>query len=148
MARYKVKEENLKELAETYNAHGKKELYELLDSKYGIKNPYFVFRRMCAKPDLSYDSERDAFTFGGKANAENAFLSIEELCSPTVPCHVNRKEQQEIDGRPAAMDKLIRELIGERLLELSKYVTIDPLSKRVMVDKTTLTMDGYRLITL
>ena len=45
------------------------------------------------------------------------------------------------------MDKLIRELIGDRLLELSKYVTIDYLSKRIIVDKITLETDGYQLIT-
>ena len=74
-------------------------------------------------------------------------MSMEELCSPIIPQHVRNKEQQEIDSRPAAMDKLIRELIGDRLLELSKYVTIDSLTKRIIVDKTTLTMDGYQLIT-
>ena len=46
-----------------------------------------------------------------------------------------------------APDKLIRELIGDRLLELNKYVTIDSLSKRIIVDKTTLGQDGYKLVT-
>ena len=72
---------------------------------------------------------------------------MEELCSPIVPQHVCNKEQQEIDSRPAAMDKLIRELIGDRLLELNKYVKIDSLSKKIIIDKTTLTTDGYQLIT-
>ena len=45
------------------------------------------------------------------------------------------------------MDKLIRELIGDRLLELSKYVTIDSLSKWIIVDNITLETDGYQLIT-
>lgn len=76
MARYKVSEENLKELAEIYNSRGRQAVYEILNSHY-----------------------------------------------------------------------LIRELIGNRLLELSKYVTIDSLSKRIIIDKTTLTTDGYQLIT-
>ena len=50
-------------------------------------------------------------------------------------------------SRPAAMDKLIRELIGDRLLELNKYVKIDSLSKRIIIDQSTLNQDGYRLVT-
>jgi len=52
-----------------------------------------------------------------------------------------------MDSRPAAMEILIRELIGDRLLQLSKYVTIDSSSKTVIVDKTTLLTDGYQLET-
>ena len=147
MARYKVKDGNLKELAEIYNSKGRQAVYEILNSQYSVKNPYFVFRRMCEHPDLSYDPERDFFRIDETQSAENVFMSMEELCSPIIPQHVSNKEQQEIDSRPAAMDKLIRELIGDRLLELSKYVTIDSLTKRIIVDKTTLTMDGYQLIT-
>lgn len=40
------------------------------------------------------------------------------------------------------MDKLIQEQIGDRLLELSKY----SLSKRIIVDKITLSQDGYQLV--
>lgn len=147
MARYKVSEEHLKELAEIYNSRDRQAVYEILNSQYNVKNPYFVFRRMCKHPDLSYDSERDCFRINETQRAENVFMSMEELCSPIITQHVSSKEQQEIDSRPTAMDKLIRELIGDRLLELSKYVTIDSLSKRIIIDKTTLTTDGYQLIT-
>lgn len=147
MARCKVKDEKLKELAELYNSHGRQAVYERLNIQYEVRNPYFVFRRMCKQPDLSYDSERDYFAMDEKQSTQSVFMSMEELCSAIIPQHVSRKEQQEIDSRPAAMDKLIRELIGDRLLELSKYVTIDSLSKRIIVDKTTLTMDGYQLVT-
>lgn len=146
MARYKVKDKYLKELAEMYNSDGKQAVYELLRTRFNIKNPYFVLRRMCKKPELSYNSEKDCFDTAGIKNTENLFMSMEELCPPTVPQHVSRKEQEEIDSRPAAMDKLIRELIGDRLLELNKYVTIDSLSKRIIIDKTTLIQDGYQLV--
>ena len=147
MTRYKVKDENLKELAEKYNAQGKKAVYELLELRYGVKNPYFVFQRMCKNSALAYDSETDQFFTDAAQHTENIFMSMKELCSPIVPQHVDNKEQQEIDSRPAAMDKLIRELIGDRLLELNKYVKIDSLSKKIIIDKTTLTTDGYQLIT-
>ena len=98
-------------------------------------------------PALCYNSEKDRFETESLKNAEDVFMSMEELCSPIVPQHIHSKEQEELDSRPAAMDKLIRELIGDRLLELNKYVTIDSLSKRIIVDKTTLSQDGYKLVT-
>ena len=147
MSKCKVKTGELKELAEIYNTKGRKAVYELLNSKYGVKNPYFVLRRMCDDPDLSYDAEADQFLSSGAQSAEDVFMSMDELCSPVVPQHVRNEEQQINDSRPVAMDKLIRELIGDRLLELSKYVTIDSLSKRIIVDKITLETDGYQLIT-
>lgn len=147
MARCKVKYEDLKELAKLYNSQGKKAVYALLDSKYGVKNPYFVLRRMYENQDLAYNAETDQFQTDEMQSTDNIFMSMEELCSPIITQHVSNKEQQELDSRPAAMDKLIRELIGDRLLELSKYVTIDSLSKRIIVDKTSLTTDGYQLVT-
>lgn len=147
MARCKVKDEDLKELAELYNSQGKKAVYALLDSKYGVKNPYFVLRRMYERQDLAYYAEADQFQTAEMQSTEKIFMSMEELCSPIITQHVSSKEQQELDSRPAAMDQLIRELIGDRLLELSKYVTIDSLSKRIIIDKTTLTQDGYQLVT-
>lgn len=45
------------------------------------------------------------------------------------------------------MEKLIRDLIGDRLLELSRYVALDTLSKTMIIDKTSLENDGYQLVT-
>ena len=45
------------------------------------------------------------------------------------------------------MEKLVRDLIGDRLLELSRYVVLDTLSKTMVVDKTSLENDGYQLVT-
>lgn len=147
MAKCKVKDTDLSELARAYNANGKQALYHLLRTQYAIKNPTNLFKRMVADSTLSYDKEKDRFAIEGTPTSEAVFLSMEELCAPIVPQHVTTQAQQEVDSRPAAMDKLIRELIGDRLLELSKYVTMDSLSKRVIVDKTTLIQDGYHLIT-
>ena len=147
MSRYKVKDTDLKELADLYNHSGKQAVYEVIRTRFNVKNPTCVFKRMCENTVLSYNSEKDCFETGALEKTENVFMSMEELCSPIVPQHVSIKEQEEIDRRPAAMNKLIQELIGDRLLELNKYVTIDSLSKRIIVDKTTLIQDGYQLVT-
>lgn len=98
-------------------------------------------------PALRYSSKKDRFETESVKNAEDVFMSMEELCSPIVLQHIHPKEQEELDSRPVVMDKLIRELIGDRILELNKYITIDSLSKRIIVDNTTLSQDGYKLVT-
>ena len=147
MARCRITDDELKKLAELYNSEGKQAVYEVIKTKFNIKNPYQVVNRMRNKPSLYYNEEKDFFDIGNTIQPESIFMTMEELCSPIVPHNITRKEQEEIDSRPAAMDKLIRELIGDRLLELNKYVTIDSLSKRIIIDKTTLIQDGYQLVT-
>lgn len=147
MSRCKINDSNLKELADLYNSAGKHAVYDVIRTQFHVKNPTCIFKRMREHPVLSYSREKDCFEIGALKNTEDVFMSMEELCSPIVPQHIPMKEQEELDSRPAAMDKLIRELIGDRLLELNKYVTIDSLSKRIIVDKTTLSQDGYKLVT-
>lgn len=147
MGKYKVTKEDYKELAKFYNDNGKHAFYEELGTRFNVKKPYYVLKRMYSDPELSYDEEKDCFCIMAETNAEDIFMSMDELCSPLVPQRSETKVPIKTESRPAAMEKLIRELIGDRLLELSRYVTIDSLSKKIIVDKTTLTEDGYQLIT-
>ena len=50
-----------------------------------------------------------------------------------LTCEQNRNE---------AMEKLIKELIGDRFLELRRYVTLDYASKIVYVDESSLKNGG------
>ena len=84
MSKCKVKDSELKELSEIYNTKGRKAVYEVHNSKYGVKNPYFVIRRMCEDPDLSYDAEADQFLSSGTKSADDVFMSMDELCSPVI----------------------------------------------------------------
>jgi len=147
MPRSKVNDRDLRKLAGIYNAEGRTAVYELLRNQYAIKNPYFVMRRMLENTDLSYNAEEDHFDIPDHPNPEDVFMSMDELCVPVKAQEVNAQVKQAMDSRPAAMEILIRELIGDRLLQLSKYVTIDSSSKTVIVDKTTLLTDGYQLET-
>ena len=44
------------------------------------------------------------------------------------------------------MDKLIHELISDRLLELSRYVTLETSSRKIFIDKTSMIADGYTAV--
>lgn len=53
-----------------------------------------------------------------------------------VTKHVPSSEKQMINSRPSEMEKLIQELLGTRLLELSRYISLDSSSKTMMIDHT------------
>ena len=144
----RIKDDELKKLARLYNDEGKEHLYSLLRDQHEIKNPYFVLQRMKNKAELEYDPKQDRFRIeSGTEEADGIFMSMEELCSPVITRHVIPDKGQISASRPEAMEKLVRELIGDRLLELSRYVALDSLSKTMIIDKTSLESDGYQLVT-
>lgn len=143
----KVTEEELFKIVQVYNSEGRAAAYGLLRSQYGIKNPYFVIKRIRENPKFEYSKADDCYHVHNEPDADRVFMSMEELCSPVVPQHVQTSEKQLISSRPAEMEKLIRELLGDRLLELSRYITLDPSSKTMFIDQTSLKSAGYRIIT-
>ena len=46
-----------------------------------------------------------------------------------------------------SMEKLIHELISDRLLELSRYVSLETSSRTILIDKTSMVEAGYSVIT-
>ena len=123
-------------------------MYVLLSKQYGIKNPTCVFKRMRNKTNLAYDERLDQFfaKMRNGVNPEDVFISMDELCVSKMPEQCKKADVDYEQKRSNAMEKMIRELIGERLLELSRYVTLDSLSKTMYVDESSLKNDGYQVM--
>ena len=144
----KISDHDLPEIARLYNNSGKDAMYKHLRETYGIKNPWFVLSRMKKAPVLGYDAESDRFTAEACDQAdENLFMTMDELCSPMKPQHVTTSKQNQCEQKAEAMEALVKQLIGDRLLELSKYVVLDTINKTMLVDKTALETAGYSLVT-
>ena len=144
----KIPDKNLPELAKVYNDGGKSALYHELRNSYGIKYPVSVFERMRKIASLGYNESKDLFDIKAKKNPdEDLFISIDELCSPMKPQHVIAKDDAENIPKTVAMERLVKELLGDRLLELSRYVILDTMSKTMIIDKTALSDAGYALVT-
>jgi hypothetical protein len=45
------------------------------------------------------------------------------------------------------MEKLVHELVSDRLLMLSKYIVLDSLARTIFIDQASLSADGYRVVT-
>lgn len=44
------------------------------------------------------------------------------------------------------MENMVHSLISDRLMELSKYVLLDPIGKRILIDKSSMQTDGYQVL--
>lgn len=140
----KITKDVLKSLAEIYNQHGKKEMYNQLRTVYEIKNPTSVYTRMKKDETLGYNSELNKFTFHHPIG-DDVFISFEELCSPSQK-RMTVSTQSTESCKSDAMERLIQELIGSKLLEMSKYITMSVSERTVIIDQTSLKNDGYRII--
>lgn len=108
------------------------------DDMYRGKNPHPLF----------YCTEENPFVpkKETRPNSDRVFISLEERSSPIPVNNVSGGKTVAEAGRSAAMEKLIDDLIDDRLLELNRYVTISHTFKSVTVDRTSLMNDGYALI--
>ena len=142
----KVNDEGLIKVIQAYNDKGRATAYDLLHNQYGVKHPYFVMKRIEKNPKFEYDEKNDCYLISEEAQVDDVFMSMDELCAPIASRHTNSPEKPLIESRPAEMEKLIRELLGDRLLELSRYITLESSSRTMIIDQTSLKSAGYRII--
>lgn len=76
----------------------------------------------------------------GTIDAE-PFMSLDELCSNTRALSMTKETRN--NGH--AFNDLIFELMRDRLIELQKFIRIDPVAKQVVVDKKSAKDYGYIL---
>ena len=139
----KVNPDQYPKIIDSYNTNGKSKTYDILREVYGITNTTSFMRRLKNTPEFAYNPETDKFEDTIKYDENNIFMKLDDLCvyTPTADTK-NRIETNRTD----AMEKLIHSLISDRLLELSKYILLDAVSKKIMIDRTSLVSDGYQLI--
>ena len=136
----KVKDSELTNIAKIYNEDGRQAAYELIRS-HGVKQPYALLKRMKKHPKFVYDKDKDTFIYQDHSDSDDVFMSMEELCSP-----MTIEPSLKTDDRSIAMEKLIQDLLGDRLLELSKFITLESSSKTMMIDQTSLRNEGYKIV--
>ena len=141
-----IHEEMFPEIVGLYNSSGKTAACDYLRNQFGIKNPYFVIKRIKHSSGYTYDPEKDRFEDSGKSNADDVFMNLDELCGNSV-VEAPQHSQKMSDSRPVAMEKLVHELVSDRLLMLSKYIVLDSLARTIFIDQASLSADGYRVVT-
>lgn len=138
-----ISEDIFPALVDVYNREGKTSAYDMIRNRYGVKNPFFVINRIKKCGKYTYDPENDRFSAAESDAANRVFMDLDELCGTIVSETAGTIE----DSRPAAMERLVHELISDRLMMLSRYITLDSSSRTIMIDQSSLSADGYRIIT-
>ena len=145
MGKTVIKEESFPEIVSRYNTGGKTEAYAFLRSEYHIKHPYFLIKRIRECGKYTYDPETDRFKIPETSEAEGVFMDLDELCAaPAVRVPSGTEEANR--SRPAELEKWVHELISDRLLMLSRYITLDSASRTILIDRTSLETDGYQIV--
>jgi hypothetical protein len=147
MGRTVIKESMFSEIIDLYNSQGRTAAYDLIRSKYGVKNPYSTLTRIKRSGIYTYDPDTDQFVGGvGKSSPDAVFMDLDELCGTSI-VETGRCAGEETVIRRSSMEMLVRELINDRLLLLSRYITLDTSAKTVIIDQSSLSADGYRIVT-
>lgn len=129
------------EIIRIYNTAGRSQAYSFIKDHYGVKNPYSVIKRMKQSMFYHYDESTDHFMGASASDAENVFIGLDELCQVSKAAQPIQKVNTEM-----SMEKLIKELIEDRLLHLSRYIQMNQVKRIVMVDQSSMFSDGYRVI--
>ena len=128
----KITPDKYPQIIEVYNTEGKTAAYDLMRSCYEIKNPTCVMKRMKADKSLGYNYD--------------IFLNLEMLCENKIETSDRSEGAINRNDRIKAMENMVHSLISDRLLELSKYVLLDPIGKRILIDKSSMQTDGYQVL--
>lgn len=140
-----IQADSFPEIVERYNSDGKSAAYEFIRTKYGIKHPGNVIKRIRNCGVYTYDADTDRFS-DTVGNGNGIFMDLDELCGSTAIKPVEN-ESSVIGRRPEVMEKLVRELVSDRLLTLSRYITLDSPTRTILIDRTSLSADGYHIVT-
>ncbi len=146
MSRTVVKDNMFPELVETYNTEGRTAMYDLLRSKYGMKQPYFVLQRLMKSNRYEYDPNEDRFMAVDNDISDGIFMNLDELCAGSIVEKSVKPNMSDLVARKTALEALVNELINDRLLILSRYITMDSVSRTILIDQTSLSQDGYKII--
>lgn len=143
---YKVPKTDYTAIAEMYNRDGRDATYAFIRDHYGMNYPDRLVAKIRKEPGFAYDYKEKKFTAVGAEDADQLFMSLDELCSPMVMTHASEGAYDPANVSNEAMDRLVRSLISDRLLELSKYISLDTLTKTIMVDRSSMAADGYKVL--
>lgn len=140
----KVLKEDYAKIAKVYNESGNKAAMEYITNIYGTKSPRGVLMRIKKSPGFSYDEKSQKIII--KSKEESLFMGIDELCSKPypreIPPAIVHNKYSQIDN---TLDALYKELLQEKLVELTKYIKLNRVANTIYIDKTTLLADGYNM---
>lgn len=139
------------EFVNEINKNGKNAAKALARDKYNL-NFEQVKRRLINGTDYYFDAYTRLYKHKAQASDNVDFMSLEELDNQ-MPDKAPKTTKNRIDAPTGAssnsnFDEIVKELIKDRIMELSKYVSIDRASRCVVVKTDNLKLDGFNLVVI
>lgn len=129
-------------LVEIYNKEGKLKADEHIQTTYKLSIEY-VYQRL-VKAGYTYDRTHKKYL---STSATPNFLSLETLLQPTAQPVTPANQVPWLEPTyTTEMDALIMELFKDKLLQLNQFMKINHYSKTVLLNKTALLEEGYKII--
>ncbi|SDZ40426.1 hypothetical protein SAMN05660462_03050 [Proteiniborus ethanoligenes] len=141
----KARKYDYEKIVNIYNESGNQAALEYIAQNYGSKAPRGVILRIKNSPGFSFDSINDKIIASSASEGE-IFMGIEELCNKKAANEITTHKTVSVNGTSnIALELLYKDLMQEKLMELSKYIKLNRYSNTVIIDKTALKMDGYQV---
>lgn len=134
------------EFVNIFNTQGKDAARLLAREKYNRSFEY-IQRKVRYESDYYFDRTLKKYKNKDKNIIEADFMSLDELDNYGTQVAVS-KNSEPLPGlsKDESFDQLINELIKDRMLELSKYISISHETRQLTVKSKTIKNDGLSLI--
>jgi len=134
------------EFVNIFNTQGKDAARLLAREKYNRSFEY-IQRKVRYESDYYFDRTLRKYKNKDKNIIEADFMSLDELDNYGTQVAVS-KNSEPLPGlsKDESFDQLINELIKDRMLELSKYISISHETRQLTVKSKTIKNDGLSLI--
>jgi hypothetical protein len=139
---------DFEEFVNEINKNGKNAAKTLVRDKYNLSFEQ-VKRRLLNGTDYYFDASTRLYKHKAKACDTDEFMSLEELDNqPLYKTIKNRIDAPIGASSNMSFDEMVKELINDRIMELSKYVSIDHSSRCFIVKTASLKVDGFNLVVI
>lgn len=134
------------EFVNIFNTQGKDAARLLAREKYNRSFEY-IQRKVRYESDYYFDRTLKKYKNKDKNIIEADFMSLDELDNYGTQVAVS-KNSEPLPGlsKDESFEQLINELIKDRMLELSKYISISHETRQLTVKTKTIKNDGLSLI--
>lgn len=134
-------------IVEIYNTNGKQKADEYIQETYKLTVDYVYQRLVKAGYTYNRTHKKYVLSSGQSSDGTPNFLSLEALLEPMPQPHsVNEKSFWEQPNYSNEIDTLVMELIKDKLLQLNHFMKINHHSKTVLLHRTALLKEGYKII--
>jgi len=132
--RKRVGQIDFKTFVDIFNTQGKKAAIEHVTQTYGVRYDTIV-KRLRRDSKYIFDQSRDRYVLKSSNGSESPFLTVEELC--------NNEQPKFPQTGTADSDKIISNLIKDKFFEISKYVTLENSSRKIILKLDAARNAGY-----